>query len=333
MAGLARAAIRFRYFVIAFWIAATVLTIGLFSPLSSVVNTDNSSFLPSSSPSAQAARMGAPFLPEGDSDATLVVTTTSPTLTPSEQSAIASLETLLAKLDHVVSVSDQGPSHDGRAQKALVVAGVQPSSSQAEPLVDAMRSAVTDAHLPSTLSAHFTGSLPTAIDNQDAQASAQRRDRRDLQGRPPGLDRDPDHADRPAAGAGTDYGLFLILRVREEIARGASPRGAIERTARHVGESITFSAGTVVVALLALLLASFGLYSGLGPALAVGIALMLLAALTLLPALLAVFGRAVHWPHEVKGPAPEGMWIRVAERVVAHPAATLVAGRSCCSCS
>jgi RND superfamily putative drug exporter len=104
------------------------------------------------------------------------------------------------------------------------------------------------------------------------------------------------------------------------------PAGAIERAARHVGESITFSAGTVIVALLALLLASFGLYSGLGPALAIGIALMLLAALTLLPALLGVFGRAVFWPREVKGPAAEGIWIRVAERVVAHPAATLVAG-------
>ena len=87
-------------------------------------------------------------------------------------------------------------------------------------------------------------------------------------------------------GAGTDYGLFFIMRVREEIAGGASAHQAIERAGRYVGESITFSAGTVIVALLTLLLASFGLYSGLGPALALGVALMLLAALTLLPALL-----------------------------------------------
>jgi RND superfamily putative drug exporter len=127
-------------------------------------------------------------------------------------------------------------------------------------------------------------------------------------------------------GAGTDYGLFLILRVREELARGAGPHLAIERAARHVGESITFSAGTVIVALLSLLLASFGLYSGLGPALAISIALMLLAALTLLPALLGVFGRAVFWPREPTGPPAEGVWVRVAESVVRRPVPTLIAG-------
>ncbi len=66
-------------------------------------------------------------------------------------------------------------------------------------------------------------------------------------------------------GAGTDYGLFLAMRVREEMADGAAPHAAIESAGRYVGESITFSAGTVIAALLCLLLASFGLYSGLGP--------------------------------------------------------------------
>src|SRR5215468_4243005 len=127
-------------------------------------------------------------------------------------------------------------------------------------------------------------------------------------------------------GAGTDYGLFLILRVREEIARGAEPRQAIERAARYVGESITFSGGTVIVALLCLALASFGLYSGLGPALALGVAIMLLAALTLTPALLAVFGRAVFWPTPIRQPKREGLWARLADVVVARPVVTLVLG-------
>src|SRR5262249_57231234 len=71
-------------------------------------------------------------------------------------------------------------------------------------------------------------------------------------------------------GAGTDYGLFLILRVREEIGRGAEPRAAIERSARYVGESITFSAGTVIRALPTPLPASFSPDSRLRPAPAVG---------------------------------------------------------------
>jgi RND superfamily putative drug exporter len=80
------------------------------------------------------------------------------------------------------------------------------------------------------------------------------------------------------------------------------------------------------VALLCLLLASFGLYSGLGPALAVGVAIMLLAALTLTPALLAVFGRAVFWPTPVRHTDREGLWARLADVVIARPVVTLVAG-------
>jgi RND superfamily putative drug exporter len=128
-------------------------------------------------------------------------------------------------------------------------------------------------------------------------------------------------------GAGTDYGLFLIFRVREEIRAGLAPRDAIVRSVERVGESITFSAGTVIAALLSLLAASFGIYSTLGAPLAIAIFLMLLAGITLLPALLAVCGRAVFWPQKIK-PEVAGtpMWGRVAGRIVARPVTTLVIG-------
>ena len=97
-------------------------------------------------------------------------------------------------------------------------------------------------------------------------------------------------------GAGTDYGLFLVYRFREEI-RAATIDGqstghdAVVRALTRVGESITASAGTVILALLTLLFAGFGLYHDLGIPLALGVAVMLLAGLTLLPALLAVSAR------------------------------------------
>ncbi|HEX3824518.1 MAG TPA: MMPL family transporter [Mycobacteriales bacterium] len=129
-------------------------------------------------------------------------------------------------------------------------------------------------------------------------------------------------------GAGTDYALFLIFRVREEIRSGLPPREAIVRSVERVGESITFSASTVIAALLTLLAATFGIYSSLGAPLAIAIFLMLLAGLTLLPALLAIFGRAVFWPiklkPEVAGQPP--LWGRVAGRVIARPVVTLVVG-------
>jgi putative drug exporter of the RND superfamily len=128
-------------------------------------------------------------------------------------------------------------------------------------------------------------------------------------------------------GAGTDYGLFLVFRVREELRAGLPPGDAVVRAVARVGESITFSAGTVIAALLTLLLATFGLYSSLGVPLAIAIALMLLAALTLLPALLAVFGRAAFWPSDTtRSTRRLGWWGRTAGRIVTRPATTLVLG-------
>ena len=95
----------------------------------------------------------------------------------------------------------------------------------------------------------------------------------------------------------------------------------------RVGESIAASASTVVVALLTLLLADFGLYHDLGLPLAIGIAVMLLAGLTLLPALLAILGRAVFWPtNTAPRPHTEGVWGRIAGRLVKRPALTLSLG-------
>jgi len=128
-------------------------------------------------------------------------------------------------------------------------------------------------------------------------------------------------------GAGTDYGLFLIFRVREEIRRGLSNHDAVAFSLAKVGESITFSGLTVMAALSTVVIATFGLYKGFGPALAIGIAMALLANLTLLPALLAIFGRAVFWPRiPVAGQVKRGAWGRIAAKVVSRPVLTLVIG-------
>jgi putative drug exporter of the RND superfamily len=364
MAGLARVAIRFRYVVIAGWLIAGALCVLLLPSLASSVNTDNSTFLPASTPTEHALTLAAPFQPAGTTTGTLVVTGKGK-LSSSDQSDISHLEAKIAKDSHVTSVSDQGLSGDGKAQKAGIVFSVLTSSPDASPTVAAVRATI-GAHLPSGLTGHLTGQLPTAVDNQNDQASAQKHTEElsdlvillmliivfqavlaplvtlgpavlVLQISGHVIGGMAGHGLQVSTitqtmltvlllGAGTDYGLFLTLRVREEMAGGAEPRAAIERAARYVGESITFSAGTVIVALLCLLLASFGLYSGLGPALAVGVAIMLLAALTLTPALLAVFGRAVFWPSRARRPQREGLWARLTDVVIAHPVVMLTLG-------
>jgi RND superfamily putative drug exporter len=152
-------------------------------------------------------------------------------------------------------------------------------------------------------------------------------------------------------GAGTDYGLFLVYRFREELRAaaeplpaagpragaepraGVEPREAVVRALARVGESITASAGTVILALLTLLLAGFGLYHDLGVPLAIGVAVMLLAGLTLLPALLALAAgmmfRGLTTPAVAAvspATAGDGWWGRVASRAVRRPAATLGIG-------
>ncbi len=128
-------------------------------------------------------------------------------------------------------------------------------------------------------------------------------------------------------GAGTDYGLFLVFRVRENLRAGQANHDAVVNALTKVGESITFSAFTVIAALLSLLAASFQIYSNLGIPLAIGIAVMLVAGLTLLPALLAIFGKAAFWPSKPKpGTSSTGVWGKVATRVVKRPAAALLIG-------
>jgi RND superfamily putative drug exporter len=128
-------------------------------------------------------------------------------------------------------------------------------------------------------------------------------------------------------GAGTDYGLFLVFRVRERLRLGDNSKDAVVNALTKVGESITFSAFTVIAALLSLLFATFQIYSNLGIPLAIGIGVMLLAGLTLLPALLAIFGKAAFWPSKNKaGGETTGVWGRIATRLVKRPALALCIG-------
>jgi len=128
-------------------------------------------------------------------------------------------------------------------------------------------------------------------------------------------------------GAGTDYGLFLVFRVREELEHGRDRFDAVAASLARVGESITASAGTVIAALMTLLLASFGMYHDLAIPLSIGIVAILLAGLTLLPALLAILGNAVFWPVRPTVRAHrDGLWGRVASRLVQRPARTLTVG-------
>jgi RND superfamily putative drug exporter len=121
-------------------------------------------------------------------------------------------------------------------------------------------------------------------------------------------------------GAGTDYSLLLIHRYREELGGGEEPLAALRGALAESVRPIAASAATVIAAMLVLLLADLESTHWLGPVLAIGIAVMLAAALTLLPALLAILGRSAFWPARGSaGQGPSRRWGQVAGLVRRRP--------------
>jgi putative drug exporter of the RND superfamily len=97
-------------------------------------------------------------------------------------------------------------------------------------------------------------------------------------------------------GIGTDYILFFLFRYRERLREGEDVRPAVAHALERAGEAIASAGGAVIVSFMALVLSSLGIFRSMGPALAIAVAVTLLAALTLVPAVVTVLGRALFWP-------------------------------------
>ena len=124
-------------------------------------------------------------------------------------------------------------------------------------------------------------------------------------------------------GAATDYALLLISRYREELHNHESRVESMKIAWRGTVEPIVASGSTVIAGLLVLLLSDLSGNRGLGPVGAVGIASAMFAVLTLLPALLVVFGRWIFWPKIPKFDHEDeklsGIWSKVANLVDRRP--------------
>ncbi|WP_194763686.1 MMPL family transporter [Microbacterium sp. UFMG61] len=130
-------------------------------------------------------------------------------------------------------------------------------------------------------------------------------------------------------GAATDYALLFVARFREELRVARDKGTAVLAAWKGSFEPIVASGGTVIAGLLCLLLSDLKSNSTLGPVAAIGIVFAMLAALTLLPALLLLFGRAVFWPRRPKfepevvaeehGMRTTGLWARLAGLITRRP--------------
>jgi RND superfamily putative drug exporter len=297
----------------------------------------------------------------------LVVSRSDGPLTDVDNASTAQMVENVKKVKEVTEVRDLGISADGQAHEYLVGISGAGFGQGAPKIIDDIRAAMHKSGLPSGLNAQLTGDLAAGVDQQKSNTSGQNKTElysivlilvlllvvfRSLLAPivtllPAGLAlavAQPVIAESTKIGvqvgfitqillivlllgAGTDYGLFLVFRVKEEMRKGLNAKDAVVEALSHVGESITYSAATVMAALLSLVLATFGLYKGLGPALAIGLGVMLLIALTFLPALLAILGRAVFWPSKTAKAEPKiGLWGKLADKAIKRPIIILALG-------
>ncbi|MGB6583397.1 MAG: MMPL family transporter, partial [Streptosporangiaceae bacterium] len=369
-----RLSVRFRWAIVLAWVAGAVAAMTLLPSLSSVTQSDNTSFLPGNAPSEQAAQLASPLQAAALTAVTVVAARADGTLTAADQAFVARLAGSLARVARVygvVSVRDAGQSADGRAEQLTVLATLAQSgglaTAQQATLVAGLRDVIRLAGPPSGFSVHTAGPVATRVDTNATSSKTGGQvqwfsiifviallvavfrsalapliavlpavvvvlvaERLTAEAAVHGLG-----VSQIASlllivlvlGAGTDYALFLMFRVREEMRAGLPCHRAIEFSVARVGETITFSAGVLIAALLSLATATFSLYSGLAAPLAIAIGLMLIAGLTMLPALLAICGPVAFWPSSVKpGARQAGWWGPTCSRIVRRPLATLAIG-------
>src|SRR6516162_4331170 len=128
-------------------------------------------------------------------------------------------------------------------------------------------------------------------------------------------------------GVGTDYALFIVTRHRRGLQSGLTPEQAAVKAIDTSGRAVLFAGSTVCIALLGILVLGVGFLNGLAVASALTVVFTVLAAVTLLPALLGVFGMRVlsrrqrrRLSTQAHAPGPGGMWARWASTVERRPA-------------
>ncbi|KTR08805.1 MMPL family transporter [Curtobacterium luteum] len=346
--------------VIVVWLAVASVGGPYFGKIADVSTNDQTSFLPASADATKVQERAAEFRQASGAPA-IVVLERDGGLTGSDRTAAAALADTLGDRDDVQGVSPVIPSEDG---DALEIVATLTQGAETGDAVQAIRAEVDDAlpsglrgHV--TGPAGFTADLTEAFAGIDglllgvALAAVfvilivvyrspllpvlvlgtasfalcasilvvywlAKADVVTVNGQVQGI------LSILVIGAATDYALLYTARYREALRDHRTGWGATKAALRGSLEPILASGGTVIVGVLCLLFSDLNSNKALGPVAAIGIAFSLLAALTLLPALLLAFRRAAFWPLRpgygsahpvVTGPDAKGLWASVGRLV------------------
>ncbi|WP_293696064.1 MMPL family transporter [uncultured Agrococcus sp.] len=344
------------------WLAVAGVGGPTFGKLSGVIVNDQASFLPTSSESAQVQDALDDFLGEDEIPAVLIAASDEE-LSEDALAAFDALASDVEALDRVQEVSPAIPSDDGRAVQIVAVLDSEGGSTETNPVIDELREMLQDAlpadvNGAVTGPAGFTADIAQAFSGIDGlllivaimavlviliivyrspllplivlstsvsalcgsvfvvyQLAAA--EVFEISGQTQGI------LFILVIGAATDYSLLYTARYREALRERDTRWQATVAAWKRTWEPVVASGGTVIAGLICLLLSELASNRQLGPVATIGILVSMLAALTMLPALLLVFGRVAFWPmklsHGSEERAKSGVWQRIAELVERRP--------------
>ncbi|UFS58526.1 MMPL family transporter [Subtercola endophyticus] len=318
--------------VVGIWIFISSQGGPTFGTISEVTNNDQSSYLPASAESTKVQSLQTQFF-GSDTVPAIVLYTSEATITPAEQASVASDLSAIGEIAGIQSVSPAVPSTDGHALQAFVAVD---SSADGSTVVADMRSVLSNDPIagltsyvtgPAALGADFGAGfagidgilllvalaavfvillivyrsllLPVIVLLTSAFAltgsillvyAVAKAGWVTVTGQSRGI------LAILAIGAATDYSLLIVSRYREALRFEPSAWRAMTIALRRAAEPVAASAATVILAVLCLLFSDLNSNKGLGPVAAIAIAFSFLAAMTALPAMLLLAGRAAFWP-------------------------------------
>jgi RND superfamily putative drug exporter len=350
-----------KWVVLVFWVAVVAVAGPLAGKLNSAQQNDASAWLPNNAESTQVVELVKRFTPSDTLPAVVVYERPGGAITPADQAKAAADAERFADLDHVGKVIGPIPASDGRALQVVVPVEMGSGGwNDVAPVVEEVRSIAhpSGASVYVTGPAGYATDFADVFSGFDATllyitaaivmvillltyrspvlwllplttvfvALTAAQAVIYVLARDAGLTVNGQTAFILTVlvfGAGTDYALLLTARYREELRRHADRHEAMAVALGRAAPAIIASAATVILSLLALLVAELNSTKSLGPVMAIGLTVGLLAMLTLLPALLVIFGRWIFWPlRPTLGsaePTEHGLWARIGAGVARRP--------------
>lgn len=318
--------------VVAIWLGISSQGGPTFGTISEVTNNDQSSYLPATSESTQVQTLQTQFF-GSDTVPAIVLYVSDAAITPAQHTSVADNLTAMRSISGVVSVSEAVPSSDSLALQSFVAVD---SSADGPTVIADLRSVLTDHPIagltsyvtgPAALGADFAAGfagidgilllvalaavfvillivyrsllLPVIVLLTSSFAltgsillvyAVAKAGWVTVTGQSRGI------LAILAIGAATDYSLLIVSRYREALHVEASTWRAMLTALRRTIEPVAASAATVILAVLCLLFSDLNSNKGLGPVAAIAILFSFLAAVSALPALLLLAGRAAFWP-------------------------------------